>query len=170
MKHEHLENQEGLKKLKDLVDEIKICMFATVKEDYSLYSRPMQSIQVDDEGNIWFFTNEFSEKVEDISKEKTVYLMYSHPGKNSYLHIKGKASVVNDKEKMKELWSPIVKAWFPKGLEDPALSLLKVDTAEASYWDGASSKFVVFFNILKAIAKGEKPDEGEMGDIKPVNK
>ncbi|HSU50512.1 MAG TPA: pyridoxamine 5'-phosphate oxidase family protein [Segetibacter sp.] len=170
MNHETLTNEEAIKKLKDMVDEIKVCMFATVQEDYSLFSRPMQSVQVDEGGNIWFFTNEYSGKVDDISKENTVYLMYSHPGQNSYLHIKGKASVVNDKEKIKELWSPIVKAWFPKGIDDPALSLLRIETNEASYWDGASNKFVVFFNILKAIVKGEKHDQGEFGEIRDINR
>lgn len=165
MAYEHLENKEALKKLTDLAEEIKVCMFATVHEDYAVFSRPMQTIKVDEEGNIWFFTNEYSGKVEDISKDNTVYLMYSHPGQNSYMHVKGKASVITDKEKIKELWSPIVKAWFPKGIDDPALSLLKVDTAEASYWDGSSNKFIVFFNIIKAIAKGEKHNEGEVGEL-----
>jgi general stress protein 26 len=166
MQEQHLENQEALKKLNKLVDEVKICMFATVNEDYTVYSRPMQTIQVDAEGNIWFFTNEYSGKVDDISKDNTVYLMYSHPGQSTYLHIKGQCSVVNDKQKIEELWSPMVKAWFPKGVDDPALSLLKVNTSEASYWDNSSSKFVVFFNIIKAIAKGEKHDDGEFGHLK----
>lgn len=165
MVQQHLENQEAVKKLTELVEEVKICMFATVQEDYSLRSRPMQTIQVDSDGNLWFFTNEFSGKVDEVSKDNTVYLMYSHPGQNTYVHVKGKCSIINDKAKMKELWSPVVKAWFPKGLEDPALALLKVDTSEASYWDGSSNKFVVFFNIVKAIAKGEKPNEGEFGSL-----
>lgn len=165
MIQQHLDNEEALKKLNKLVDEVKVCMFATIHEDYTVHSRPMQTIQVDDQGSLWFFTNEHSEKVDDVSKDNTVYLMYSHPGQNTYLHVKGKCSVVNDKEKMKELWSPMVKAWFPKGLEDPALALLKVDTSEASYWDGSSSKFVVFFNMIKAIAKGEQPNDGEFGKL-----
>jgi general stress protein 26 len=165
MQKQHLENEEALKKLNELVDEVKVCMFATVNEDYTIYSRPMQTIKVDTEGNIWFFTNEFSGKVDDISKDNTVYLMYSHPGQNTYLHLKGICSVVNDRAKIEELWSPVIKAWFPKGVDDPALSLLKVDTSEASYWDGASSKFVVFYNIVKAIAKGEKHNDGEFGEL-----
>lgn len=165
MTTQHPDNKESLKKLTAMVEEVKICMLATVHNDYSVYSRPMQTIQVDDDGNIWFFTNEHSGKVDDLSKDNTVYLMYSHPGKNTYLHVKGTASVVTDKEKMKQLWSPIVKAWFPKGIDDPALSLLKVNTNEASYWDGAANKFVVFFNIVKAIAKGEKHDDGEFGKL-----
>ena len=165
MLQQHLEKQQALKKLAELVEEVKVCMFATIAPDYTLYSRPMQTIQVDEQGNLWFFTNEFSGKVDDVSKDDTVYLMYSHPGQNTYLHVKGKCSVINDKEKIKELWSPVVKAWFPKGLEDPALALLKVDTSEASYWDGSSSKFIVFYNIVKAIAKGEDPNEGEFGKL-----
>lgn len=165
MVQQHLEKKEALNKLTELVEEVKICMFATIAEDYTLHSRPMQTIKVDEQGNLWFFTNEYSGKVDDVSKDTTVYLIYSHPGKNTYVHVKGKCEIVNDKEKIKELWSPVVKAWFPQGLEDPALALLKVDATEASYWDGSSSKFVVFYNIVKAIAKGETPDEGEFGKL-----
>ncbi len=166
MTQTHLEKQEAVQKLTKLVNEVKICMFATVHEDYSVNSRPMQTIQVDDDGNVWFFTNEYSEKVEEVSKDNTVYLMYSDPGKNTYVHIKGKCAIINDKDKMKEFWSPMVKAWFPKGLEDPALALLKVNTAEANYWDSSSNKFVVFYNIVKAIATGDTPDNGEFGKLK----
>ena len=73
---------------------------------------------------------------------------------------------MNDKQKIEELWSPVVKAWFPKGVDDPTLSLLKVETNEASYWDGKSNKFVVFFNIIKAIAKGERHNDAEVGHLK----
>lgn len=165
MAENYLKSGEAIDKLTKLVDEVKVCMFATVQEDYTVTSRPMQTIKVDSEGNIWFFTNEFSEKVEEISKDNTVYLMYSHPGNNTYVHLKGICSVVTDKEKIQEMWSPIVKAWFPEGVDDPALSLLKVDTLEASYWDGSASKFVVFFNIVKAIATGEKHQQGEFGKL-----
>jgi len=165
MEQHHLENKEALQKLTKLIDEVKVCMFATVNEDCTVHSRPMQAIEVDEAGNIWFFTNEYSGKVDDISKDNTVYLMFSHPGKTTYLHVKGTGTLVNDKEKIKQKWSPIVKAWFPDGVDDPALSLLKVDPGEAGYWDGASNKFVVFYNIIKAIVKGEKHDEGEVGQL-----
>lgn len=165
MEKQHFEKKEALKKLTELVEDVKICMFTTIHEDYSLTSRPMQSIDIDTDGNLWFFTNEYSGKVDDVSKDNNVYLMYSHPGKNTYIHIKGKCEIITDKEKMKELWSPVVKAWFPKGLEDPALALLKVNTSEASYWDSSSNKLVVFYKMLTAIAKGETPDEGEFGKL-----
>jgi general stress protein 26 len=73
--------------------------------------------------------------------------------------------VVTERQKIEELWSPVVKAWFPGGVTDPALCLLKVATEEASYRDGSSNKFVVFYNMLKAIAKGETPDNGQFGEL-----
>jgi general stress protein 26 len=165
MEKHHLESKEAMQKLKELVEDVKVCMLATVQQDYSVYSRPMHTVEVDEAGNIWFFTNEFSEKVDDILKDNTVYLMYAHPGDNTYLHVKGTGSIVNDKNKIKEKWSPMVKAFFPKGEDDPALTLLKVNPSEASYCDGSSSKFVEFLNVAKALATGKKYDEGEFGKL-----
>ncbi len=170
MTQQHLQNEQAVRKLNELVKDVKVCMFATINPDHTLFSRPMQTIKIDEEGNIWFFTNDSSGKVDDVSKENTVYLMYSHPDQNTYVHVKGNASVVNDQQKIEELWSPLVKAWFPGGVTDPALCLLKVETQEASYWDGTSNKFVVFFNMLKAIAKGETPDNGQFGELNVNNR
>ena len=159
------EKQEAVGKLKEMVEEVRICMFATIDNDYNLNSRPMASLQVDDDGNIWFFTNEYSGKVNEVSRDNTVYLMYSHPGKNTYVHVKGTCSVLEDKNKIEELWNSSMKVWFPEGKEDPKLCILKVDTDEASYWDGASNKFVVFAQMLKSLATGKQYKEGEVGEL-----
>lgn len=159
------EKQQAIKKLKELTEEVRVCMFATIDNDYNLQSRPMQMLQIDEDGNIWFFTNEYSAKVNEVSRNNTVYLMYAHPGQNTYVHIKGYCTVLEDKAKTDELWNPALKAWFPGGKEDPKLCILKVDTEEASYWDGASSKFVVFVNMVKSIATGKQYSEGEAGEL-----
>lgn len=161
-----LQNDEAISKLQHLVNEVRICMFATHDDEYNITSRPMATIEVDDSGSIWFFTNEYSEKVNDISKDNKVYLFYSHPDKNTYLHVKSNCTVVNDREKIKEKWNPLFKAWFPDGPDDPKLCFLKTDTQEASYWNGNSNKLISFFTILKAAATGEKYDSGETGSLK----
>ena len=66
---------------------------------------------------------------------------------------------------MKELWSSILKAWFPLGLNDPDIILIKVTPNEVNYWDSSSSTMVVLFNMLKAIATGKEYEEGEHGKI-----
>jgi hypothetical protein len=81
------------------------------------------------------------------------------------VHINGFSESIRDKEKVKQLWTPALKAWFPDGIDDPNLCLLKVKVEEAHYWDSSSSKMVVFFRMVKAILKHEKYDEGETGAL-----
>ena len=157
-------NQEKLLKIKELVAEVKIAMLCT-RDDNKFRSRPMSTAQFDDEGNIWFFTNEFSAKADEIEANHQVCLAYSSPSKNTYISINGTAVVVNDGTKMKELYNPILKAWFPEGLDDPKLALLKVIPEGAEYWDSSSSKMVILFGMAKAIIKGEKFDAGDHGKV-----
>ncbi len=156
---------DQIKFLKDKVEDVRIAMLVTVNQNHEIHSRPMGTVDVDEEGDIWFFTNEFSPKVAEVSHENKVLLTYSHPGNNTYLSIKGTASIVEDREKMKKLWNPIIKAFFPDGLDDPKLTLLKVTTAEAEYWDSNSSKMIVGFQMLKAAITGERYDQGDHGKI-----
>lgn len=157
--------EEAIRKVSDLINDVKTCMFTTIDEHGQVYSRPMATVDVDKEGNAWFFTNEFSGKVTQISENNEVNLIYSNPGNNTYLNIFGIGTIVVDREKMKQLWTPAVKAWFPDGIDDPRLCLLKVDTKQAWYWDNSSSKMVVFFNMLTSIVTGKKYDEGEKGEL-----
>lgn len=159
------QHQEGLEKFRSLAEEVRICMFTTINSKGELSSRPMATVSIDEDGNVWFFTNEYSEKVQEVSHDNSVHLIYSHPGKNIYLNVRGHCQIIEDKNKMKEYWSPLYEAWFPKGLEDPALCLAKVRTDEAYYWNADTTKMGVIFNIIKSVVTGEKFKEGESGKI-----
>lgn len=156
---------EGVKKFKELIEYVDVCMFTTLDDDYKLHSRPMTTAQVDEEGNAWFFTNEFSEKISEISRDNVVNLIYADPAKSIYVNVKGTCTVIIDRKKMEELWTPVLKAWFPEGIDDPKLCLVKVITEDAHYWNNNASKMSSFFNMLVAIEKGEKYQEGESGRI-----
>lgn len=167
MAFEVIENRhEAVEKFKELVEDVNICMLVTTDDNGNVMSRPMATIDVDDEGNAWFFTNEFSEKIHEASHDNSVALVYSHPGKNVYVHANGTSSVIIDKAKMKQLWKPMLKAWFPDGVDDPKLCLLKVNVQVAHYWNSASNKMVTFFSMLRAVATGDHYDEGEVGKLK----
>ena len=160
------EKEEAIKKFKELVHDVNICMFTTMDDQGRLFSRPMSTTQIDEEGNAWFFTNEFSEKIQEVSRDNTVYLIYSHPGKNIYVTVRGTCSVILNRKKIDELWNPLLKAWFPEGKEDPKLCLVKVVTEEASYWNSGAGKMGVYFKMLKAIANREQYREEDMGKLK----
>jgi len=75
--------------------------------------------------------------------------------------VSGRASVVRDRGKAEELWSPAMKAWFPDGLDDPDLALLRVQVEDAEYWDTPSSKMVHVVGFVKAVATGQRYQPGE---------
>lgn len=160
----NLQDEQALQKLKKLVDEVNICMFITSPED-NQSSRPMATIKAENDGTLWFYTHRSSGKTSEINADHDVHLVYSHPGKDSYLDLWGKSSVVTDRDKIRELWNPIVKAWFPGGVDDPDLCLLRVRPETAYYWDSESGKMVEFFKILTSAVTGKRLAEGAQGSL-----
>ncbi len=160
------EHNKNIEKLIEMVKGVSTCMLITnEKKDGNLSGRPMSISKIDNDGMMWFFTKASSYKVDEIEENKKVSIAITNESSNNYLMINGLAKLVKDKTKMKELWSSILKAWFPLGLDDPDMILIKVTPNEVNYWDGSSSKMVVLFHILKAIVTGKEFEEGEEGKI-----
>ena len=122
---------------------------------------------VHEEGNIWFLSKNDSDKNLHIAEDSRVQLFYSNGSNYEYLSIYGTAEILNDREKIKELWTPIVKAWFKEGEHDPSISLLKVTPIEAYYWDTKNNKIVSLIKIaISAITGVTKDDGGVEGTLK----
>ena len=135
---------QNIEKMRELIHGIEIAMLSTL-HDEEIKTRPMATTEVDQEGNIWFFTDEFSEKVRDLEQRHKVCVSYSHPGKDSYVTVNGFAEVVDDKGKMASLFSPMVKRFFPGGIDDPRLSLLKIKPYQMEYWESHSEDGMLRF-------------------------
>lgn len=153
-----MKNEKNIAILKELAEKVRICMFNTITVEGDFNSRPMATTKIEEDGSIWFFTNEYSPKSKEISKDKQVNLCYSDPSSNTYVYVNGTAELVDDKVRKEAYFNPFVKAWFPDGVEDPKLILIKVTPAVAEYWDSSSSKMVNVFKMLKAVVTGDTPD------------
>jgi len=151
----------NLQKVRKIVDDVKVAMLVTETDDGQLRSRPMHTSDYDDNGNIWFFTNEYSGKVEELENDRAINLSYAHPGQADYLSISGRAYVIDKQEKMKELWNPMLKAWFPEGLESDRLALLKVVPQQAEYWESSSNKLMRLFKVGTAALTEGKASVGK---------
>lgn len=151
---------ESIKKLQDLMEGIDFCMLTTMDGGH-LRSRPMSTQQFEFDGDLWFFTSDNTHKIGEIEKDNRVNVSYSKPDDNTYVSVSGRAEVSKDRAKIEELWSPVLKAWFPEGLDDPNLCLLRIPVEKAEYWDAPSSKIVELFGMVKALATGEQADYGE---------
>lgn len=142
--------------LHEMIKDIRIAMLTTMESNGCLRSIPMSTIKTECDGNVWFFTNFDSKKVDEIHQHGCVNVSYADIDKNKFVSISGGARVIKDKAKMEELWKPFLKAWFPEGLNDPNIALLCVKIEEAEYWDPKSSKMAQLWKIAKAAVKGEK--------------
>ena len=150
-----------LEKVADLIKDIKFAMLTTSELDGTLRSRPLSTMQLDAEGNLWFFTSITSPKIDEIEQNSQVNLSYASPDKQDYVSISGTAETIRDKTKMQALWTPWIKPWFPDGLDDPNLSLLKVRIDEAEYWDAPGNVVTRVYGLAKALATGKTDALGD---------
>ncbi len=156
--------QESIEKLKGLLEDIDFAMLTTMA-DGKFRSRPMSTQEMDENGDLWFFTSDETHKIEEIEADSRVLVAYSQPNDNTYVSVFGRAELVKDKAKIEELWNPILKAWFPDGLDDPHLSLLKISVEEAEYWDSPNSKLVQIAGFVKALVTGQQAKGGDHGTV-----
>lgn len=164
--YKSLSDEKAVKKLRELVEHITICLFCTELTELPVNTRPMGVQEVDDEGNLWFISSSDSNKNFEIKDDNRVQLFFSNTGDSEYFSVYGNATVFRDQEKIDELWNPIAKAWFEKGKEDPKVTLIKVEPSHIYYWDTKYGKLVSFFNIAVAAVTGTNRDTGLEGELK----
>jgi general stress protein 26 len=155
------ERNENIKKLGELIKDVKFAMLSTVEGDGSLRSRSMASQQVEFDGDLWFFTGASSHKVHDIENNPQVNVAFSDPNDQNYVSMSGRATLVRDQQKAEDLWNVFYRSWFPKGLDDPDLALLRIEVAGAEYWDSPSSAVVHVYGLAKARLTGTPLSSGD---------
>jgi general stress protein 26 len=163
--YKELSGAEGTKKIGEMIGGIHIAMMTTVAKDGSMSSRPMAVQDTPFDGTLWFLTRKSSEKIEEVEADQHVTLTFAEPKNSEYLALKGRANISRDRMKIRELWNPLYKAWFPKGEDDPDIAVMKVDVAEGDYWEATSGKIVMLMKYAAAAATGGKVPVGEAGHI-----
>jgi len=159
-------NNNQVATLKDKIDDLRFAMFTTTSADGHLLSHPMTKQQIDAEGGIWFYTSTHADLWENIGAMPEVNISFSQPDDSLYVSVSGTAQRVVDRAKIKEMWNPMVQAWFPAGPDDPHVVLVRVDPHGAEFWDSNDSKMVRFFAMAKAAVTGSTPDmDNEHGKI-----
>lgn len=147
-----------LKRLATIIKEIRIAMLTTVSEDGSMHARPMATQDIDIEtfdGTLWFFSQKSSSKNHSIQNDQHVTLSYAKTTNNHYVSISGRATISQDRERMKELWNPIFTAWFPEGLLDPELTLIGVNIENAELWDSPVSIAEQMMRVVRSAITGK---------------
>ncbi len=156
------EQNENVQKIAHMIKKMDFGMLTTIDDDGTLRSRPMSTNgNVEFDGDVYFFTYGHTHKVLEAQNNPQVNVAFSDPKNQNYVSLSGTASLVRDKDKMTALWQPALKAWFPKGLDEPDIALLKVSAHKAEYWDAPTSVIAHAIGFVQTLATGKPANVGE---------
>lgn len=102
----------------------------------------MAAMNKDFDGDLWSVSREGNPKLGEIAADTDVLLAYSGLRSENYVSVSGRAQIVRDPAKVKELWSEPARVRFPKGPDDPDIALIRVTVDSAEFRDAPSSAWV----------------------------
>jgi general stress protein 26 len=152
--------QAEFEKLGELIKDIRIAIVTTVEPDGTLHGRPLAALAYENDGQLWFYTAIDSAKVSEVANDVRASVAFADTDEDKYVVVSGTADIVNDRQRIHQLWTPFAKPWFPDGPDDPNLALLRVQAERAEYWTSAG-KAAYLFGVAKAAVTGKRTQLGE---------
>jgi len=147
--------QSDTEKVWRLMSEIEIAMIVTHSGNGdNLRSRPMRAYPDAEANTIYFLSDAGSRKDEEVEANANACLAFADTRNHKYVSVTGHARITNDRDKIRQLWTPADKAFF-KDENDPTIRVLQVEPASAQYWEGASMALTLVKKMAARITGGE---------------
>ena len=143
---------DAAKKLLEVIGEIPIAMLTTFGPE-GPRSVPMARQEVEPSAELWFITARETAHVDAIRADPRVALTFS--ARDAWAAAYGRASVVDDRAKLEDLWGAFAEAWLPGGPDDPNATLLRVDLEGGEYWDTPGGRVASLISFAKSKLTGE---------------
>eukprot|EP01117_Protostelium_nocturnum_P020662 TRINITY_DN9407_c0_g1_i3.p1 TRINITY_DN9407_c0_g1~~TRINITY_DN9407_c0_g1_i3.p1 ORF type:complete len:253 (+),score=52.86 TRINITY_DN9407_c0_g1_i3:53-811(+) len=160
-----------VQELYGIVDALKTSMLTTRRSDGTLTSRAMNPVRRSGP-DFTYFTNIHGDKIPEIENDSHVNVAYVDPSSTNWVSISGTARISQDREKIKQLYNPSIKAWFGDlgdgvndGSEnDPRIALIEVKTKTVNYWYSVG-KLGTLANVLVSTVTGEAASPGSLREL-----
>ena len=147
-----------LVRLGELIAAMPVTMLTTACDDGALVSCPMEALQMDGDGALWFFTDLRSDLAERL---RVVNLSFIDDARGTYVSLSGRGEIAKDAERIERFWSRFDRASFADGLESRHLALLKVVPEKAEYWDAPGSRTVRLLALAASAVSGTSIGKAE---------
>lgn len=161
--------KQEIEHLAKLMKKIDIAMLATVGKGGHLVSRPLSTQCASFDGErVWFLTEGDTPKVGEIRRHPKVNVAYASKDANTYLSVAGEARVLRDQALIDTFWNDAMKAFFPRGKDDPNLMLIEVDVDTVEYWDGPGSWIgkALTFAVARVTGNDDVMGENRIVDLR----
>lgn len=156
------EHDDHVARIWELAKRIGIAMFVTW-DGKEQRARPLAATVERDEGAIYFLTDINGEKDDQIAEFPHVSVSFADHKSSKYVALSGKATISNDRGRIKELWSPFAKAWWDSP-DDPAIRVIRMVPNDAELWD-SPGRIVTTISMLTAAVTGRSPKIGENAKV-----
>lgn len=164
---ENLQGKVAIEKIQSLVDNIKSCFFCTsTAVPGSTGARPMSVQKVDAEGNFWFLSARDTHKDDELNMDPRVRLFFQGSDHADFLEINGIGELSQDRNKIDELWQPIMKNWFAEGRDDPRISVIKVKPVDGYYWETKHGIVMAGIKMVIGTVTGKPMDDSVEGKLR----
>lgn len=168
MNHRDLSGDEARKRIRKMAEEAETCFFCTRGgTGPSRGARPMSVLQADGAGHLWFLSAIDSHLDAEIAANPEVKLYFQRSTHAGFMELDGIATVSQDRAKIKELWSFILKTWFTEGEDDPRITVIQVVPKSGYYWDNKHGQAVAGAKMLVGAAIGKTLDDSIEGTLMP---
>jgi general stress protein 26 len=165
--HEDFTGSRAVAKMRELVKKSPTCFFCSAMErGRSFETRPMSVQKVDDDGTLWFLSARDSHLNKELAADPAAQLLFQGTAHTDFLSLFGRAAI-GFEGKIKELWEPILKTWFPGGVDDPRISVIRVSPETGYYWDTKHGRAVTLAKMLVGAATGKTLDDSVQGRLMP---
>lgn len=115
-------NDTQIERLREQLQGFDTVVLITEGQNNAAHARPMAVARVDENCGR-FFTAEHSVKVKEIEADARAQVI-GQSGWSSCVIVAGRVALVRNRSRMRALWKPAFKVWFPDGAEDPNLVLI----------------------------------------------
>jgi general stress protein 26 len=164
--YQDLHGTKAGERIKEMAEKNNTCFFCTrIRTGEPLNVRPMSIQKMDEEGNFWFLSASDSYKNQEIEEDNLVHLLFQGSAQSDFLSIYGKSTISTDKKLIKELWDPMLKTWFTEGVDDPRITVIKVETKEGYYWDNKDVNAIAFLKMAAGAMLGKTIDDSIEGKL-----
>lgn len=154
--------EEAEDRVWELAEKIDICMFVTWDGERQR-ARPLSARVRREDHAIYFLVDEEGHKNEQVEEFPIVTMSWTDSSSHKYVVITGRASLSNDRVKIKQLWERTDKAWWDDE-NDPSIRLLTVSPEDAELWD-SPNPVIATTKMLLAAVTGAKPDFGDNAKV-----
>ena len=152
------DNAKLEKRLWREIDDVRTVMLGLVGA--SSHFQPMTAFCDEDEGRVWFYTRKDTDLVRQAGAGREAMFNLLTKNHDFIACVSGQLCEDYDRDRIGRFWNPVAAAWFPEGKDDPALTLLRFDPADATVWVSHANPIRFGFEIAKANLTRTQPDVG----------